>query len=613
MATLFAKTAGGVWSAAGTWSNISSVGVDNSGPPTSADDAVFDATSGNVTIDTGAVAKSVNCTGYTGVLTHNSAVTLTVSGSITLVAGMTYTLNNAATSALAMNATGTLTTGGKTIGNFVGSVGTVTLGDNVTSTGTTWTVSSFTNNGKDVAFIGAGTVTISPGMTWNNLTRTGTATKTDSLNISGNHTINTLTLNSNSVINRLFVQSTSTGLPRILTVTTLVCTNVIDFTDITGAGGATWTTGASGATYFGDALGNSGITFTPAATQTATGTTSFNWSTHGWTSRVPLPQDDVVINNAFVAGQTITQDMPRSGKSLNMTGATGTPIFTWNANTSFYGSLTFISGMTFAGTQSLVLQGRGVHTITSAGLVFPNINFNIQAVGGSYTLQDNFANTGTSGFGLIYGTFDTNSIGNYSISINNFGGNVTNTRALNLNASTFTITGTTGWNLPSTTGFTFNAGTSTVKLTSSSASTVTFNTGGRTFNNVWFAPGTGTGTLNVSGTNIFNDFKDDGTAAHSVLFQAGFTQTFTTWSGFTGNVVTIGSQTASGHTLTKAGGGVINVALAAVSRSTATPSSTWYASSVATDGGNNSGWIFTAQPSTGTVVISSTMLLLGVG
>lgn len=52
--------------------------------------------------------------------------------------------------------------------------------------------------------------------------------------------------------------------------------------------------------------------FTTAATQTANGTTSFSWSTAArWTSRVPLPQDNVVINNAFGTSQTVTQDMPR--------------------------------------------------------------------------------------------------------------------------------------------------------------------------------------------------------------------------------------------------------------------------------------------------------------
>ena len=45
------------------------------------------------------------------------------------------------------------------------------------------------------------------------------------------------------------------------------------------------------------------------------------------------------------------------------------------------------------------------------------------------------------------------------------------------------------------------------------------------------------------------------------------------------------------------GGGVIDVDLAAVSRSQASPGSTWYAGALATDGGNNSGWSFTEVPS----------------
>ena len=90
----------------------------------------------------------------------------------------------------------------------------------------------------------------------------------------------------------------------------------------------------------GDCGGNSGITFTPSATQTATGTASFTWSTHGWTSRVPLPQDNVVIANAFVAGRTVTVDMPRLGRDIDFTGVTGSPSISNGSAASMYGSLT---------------------------------------------------------------------------------------------------------------------------------------------------------------------------------------------------------------------------------------------------------------------------------
>lgn len=130
---LYAKTAGGNWSAAGTWSAISSAGVDSVGPPTAADDVIFDALSGNVTIDSGAtrLCRSIDCNGYTGTLTHAAATILQIgdatagAGNIALrfVAGMTYTLSSATTSSITFatssGTTQTITFAGKTTGNTV--------------------------------------------------------------------------------------------------------------------------------------------------------------------------------------------------------------------------------------------------------------------------------------------------------------------------------------------------------------------------------------------------------------------------------------------------------------------------------------------------------------
>jgi hypothetical protein len=69
-------------------------------------------------------------------------------------------------------------------------------------------------------------------------------------------------------------------------------------------------------------------------------------------------------------------------------------------------------------------------------------------------------------------------------------------------------------------------------------------------------------------------------------------------SGAALNLVTIGSITAASHTWTKSGGGLIDVNYLSISRSTATPGSTWYANTTSTDGGNNSGWTFSAVVTT---------------
>ena len=131
MATLYAKAAGGNWSAAATWSNVNSGGGDSSGPPTAADNVIFEAGSGAVTIDAASSCRSLDCTSgtgsYAGTLTHTAGFTLTIGDgtagagnvALKLVAGMTYApsadtcvINFSSTSATQQ----TITTAGKLLG-----------------------------------------------------------------------------------------------------------------------------------------------------------------------------------------------------------------------------------------------------------------------------------------------------------------------------------------------------------------------------------------------------------------------------------------------------------------------------------------------------------------
>ena len=112
---------------AGTKWATTSGGTGGASVPTSADDVFFtNLSTGTCTIASGNTgAKSINCTGFTGTITGSTAIT--VSGSITLVAGMTYTHSGVVT----INGTGTLTTAGKTFSPLTinGAGITVTLGD----------------------------------------------------------------------------------------------------------------------------------------------------------------------------------------------------------------------------------------------------------------------------------------------------------------------------------------------------------------------------------------------------------------------------------------------------------------------------------------------------
>jgi hypothetical protein len=90
MATITAAVGGGNWGTTTTW--VGSV------VPTADSDVLLTVTSGNVTIDgtsgSPSLCRSLDCTGYTGTLTHAASKRLQVgdgtAGDFTLVSGMTY-------------------------------------------------------------------------------------------------------------------------------------------------------------------------------------------------------------------------------------------------------------------------------------------------------------------------------------------------------------------------------------------------------------------------------------------------------------------------------------------------------------------------------------------
>lgn len=563
MATLYAKAAGGNYSAAGTWSNVSSAGVDNSGPPTSSDDVIFDAGSGNVTVDAASVAKTITCTGYTGTLTHN-AFTLTVSGSILFVAGMTYT--PLTTSIITMNTTGTLTTGGKLLPvlNFTDLTGNLTLGDNL-------------------SFMAA---------------RFMTLTLSNTMDMAG------FTISGNSSINRILLQSSAVGTARVVTLNggtfanadlmdmTISSPSDVDLSAITGLSGDCGGNSITG--------GGSVLTFTASSTQTATGTASFTWSTHGWTSRVPLPQDDVVVNNSFIAGRTVTIDMPRLGRSLDFSGLSGSPTLAFTTANgvvgySIFGSLTLTSGCTFSHNQTTTFRGRGSYSLTSATKTF-GASVNFTAPGGTYTLQDTYAGTVNSPLLWNNGTFIS---GNNAITAATFTSSGSTVRTVTLGTSTLTELATSGtdFNFATTTNLTFSGALATFVIGSSSASTRTFAGGGLTFGTLTYTIAGSTGQLNMSGSNTFTTINfSDVTNARTLAFTAGTTTTVSTFNvvGTSGKLMSVSSITAATHTL--ASNNQQSTDYLSLTNSIAT-GNRWFAGVNSVDNGGNSGWRFTAPTS----------------
>lgn len=649
MAQRFLKTAGGSWSAAATWSATGSGGADSVGPPTAADDCILESGSGSLTIDTGAVCRSLDTTSgtgsYSGTITHNTGVTLNIgtttagAGSVAfkLNSGLTYTLGGATNSALQFISTSatvqTITTGGKTLGNWtingasssyqltdsntIGTSATValvsgtldtngqtcswglfdgtgavartlTLGaSSITITGTGITVwnmngasnlifnansSTITLNGtnvtfnggnqsfNNVSFTGATQAQVGNANTFVNLTRTGTAAKTDTFIIANStQTVTgTLTINGNSNVNRVFVKSVTLGTQQIISAAALSISNA-DFQDISGIGSASWNlSGASGGA--GDCLGNSNIIFTSAITlywfkNTGNWGTNTNWFLNSGgigAGRVPLPQDNVRFDaNSFTSnGAIVTANQPRLAANIDWTGSINNPIFSISSTTfTIFGSITFASGVTGSGNSGKIhlLQGRSNTTFTSAGYAWRE-NLTIQMIGGTITLQDdlvlNAPATNASTITLTNGTLNTN---NHNVTCQILSNSNANTRALILGSSILTLTGT-GTVLLFTilSNFTLNAGTSTIVISDVGGLNKTLLIGALiTLYNLIINPG-GTGDVLISGSVIWNNVTVTG--PKTVKFLNGNTNTmnFFNVNGTSGNLVTMRS-TVNGY------------------------------------------------------------------
>lgn len=679
----------GNWSDTSTWSTTSG-GATGASVPTAADDVFLDANTTALTINSGAirVCRSINCTGFTGTLTHNASTTLQIGDAtagasnvaLKFVAGMTYTASSVNTSRIEFESTSgtqqTIDFAGKTTGPLVwqgsggnwilngdvtmgstntvsahntgtldfgsqtitityaftsnsGSTRTLSLGSssitvsgdgftvwNASSSGLTISANTATItldgtgvsfgggsqdwNGASIVMSGSGTATQSGTNTFANFTRTGSAAKTDVLNVSNSFTCTgTFTCNGNSATNRVLVQSAVTGSSRTITAATVSVTNA-DFQDITGAGAGSWNlsaiTGNSG-----DCGGNSGITFTTPTTQTCTMSSNKNWDDVTiWTSRVPLPQDNISGAN-ITGGQLNTNGMPRLGKDIDWTGATGG--FAWGfniVNPSIFGSITLVSGMTAIGGSTITLEGRGSHTITSAGVsISPPTQ--ISSIGGSYTLQDALSIGGN--FTFNQGTFDAN---DFDVTCLTFSSSNSNTRTLTMGSGTWSLTSTsisTIWNIGTSTNLTFSGASSTIDISSASANTRSLALGGLTYGTIKHTVADSTGIVGLATSTdvtIGTIYLSNATSTKTLRFQNNRTFIVDNFNvnGVSGNLISVVSDSGgNAFTLSKSSG-IVSCDYLSIQDSTATGGATWYAGANSTSVSGNSGWIFTAPPAT---------------
>jgi hypothetical protein len=599
MATFYYVTGGsGAWNNSNNWSSTSG-GSSGAGIPGSADTAILDGNSGstNITTDVAINVTAVTLnTGFTGTLTLGSSYGSTVSGTFTVTQGNLNT-NGQTCSWGSFSSSGSITRsitlGASNITLSSSGYGPWNVGTNTgltlsaASSTLTFTTSGLfemqTANGQTygtVIFSGISNGQIGGG-SFTNLSVTGNASKGANFSLDNSITVTgTLTLTGNSTTNRLLVQGSGQTISN--PSTTMVWSNV-DFYSVklSVAYNASSTTGGCG-----DAGGNTNITFSSSVTQTWSGTSGGNWSANAWTTRVPLPQDDVIISSAFIASQTITADMPRLGRSINWTGSTGSPTWAFSSTSNIiYGSITLISGMTLSGTQALTLAPQASsYTLTPAGLTFPMAVTIGGASNGTLTLAGNFVTSST-----------------LTQSNNTFvdaGYSVTCTTCTIGSASTLTKTGS--WSLTSTSAGSIwtctgsISDTSTITIANASTNSRTFAGGGKTYATLTYTVAGSTGALVVTGSNTFNTINfSDASNARTLTFTSSTTTTVATFNvnGTSGKLMTINASTAGTAASLTTANGFQSCVYLTIQDSTPVQTITWFCGHNSTLVSNTGNWV----------------------
>ncbi len=331
------------------------------------------------------------------------------------------------------------------------------------------------------AAVGVQQIALSARLTTNNLTTTGTA---------GN--------------NRIWFRGNPYGIAQDFVVNGTVSISDCDFRDIYVIGTAAPISG----TRIGDLRGCRGITFDAPKTVYWSSAAGGTWSATNWAAtsggatsndNFPLAQDTAVIENTGLntsATVTLNATLPFIG-TLDMSTRTNAATISISSGNVVYGNLVTGSGITYSGALAVTFSGRNTQTITSAGKTL-SCPITIDSYGGTVELADAL-NIGSNSLTVTNGTFDTK---NYNVTAGLLSSNNSNVRTINLGSSTVTLSNSGGGtNLSVITNLTFNAGTSQINI---SGSTADITSGGLTFYNLSFT-NTSAQANSVTGANTFNN------------------------------------------------------------------------------------------------------------
>lgn len=441
------------------------------------------------------------------------------------------------------------------------------------------------------------------------ITPTGVSSGVQSISFAANQTVTgTFTATGASIARRPLLAASIPGTAITITAAAVSLTDV-NFCDITAAGVASPFTG----TRLGDCDGNSNITMTPKTVYWVGNTANWNsasWATSsggaGATNNMPLPQDTATFDaNSFSANsQTLstTSGDVLAVRNIDFSAINRTGIL-WSIAAGqiieIYGNVTLNSTMgTWGLTGSTVRYvGRRTSTWNTNGVAFttsPAIGN--RAIGGVLKQGGNFSqlnSTSAVQIGVSAGTWDMNG---FNLTVGGFNTNSSTTRTFVQGTGTLTLQGSQGLDFGGT-GLTYTVNKNAYIDLQPDNNPVTINANSKAMANIKIT-GSGTGVPTISGsTNSWNIFQID--APRTVKFTPGSNNTVNYWktNSSLGNVITLDTATGAGtFTLTKATTGPLRLIYHSITRSIASPASTWYASTGSTNGGTNTNWGFTDPP-----------------
>lgn len=637
---------------AGTKWATTSGGAGGASVPTSADDVFFDAAStGTCTISAGNTgAKSITCTGFTGTLSFSATISL--SGNLTLVAGMTVT----GSGSIQFIATGTITSAGKTLSaiTVIGSGITVDLADALTSSGAiTVTQGTFATNNYNVTATSlsssnSNTRTINLGSSTVTLSGAGAAiTFTTQTNLTFNAGTSTIVLSSPS---GAIAVGTGVTFYNVSWTSTAITTPSIQGANTFNNISVTGRTSAGIANLRIDANQTINGTLTLSAGTNATMRTFVRSDTIGTTRTLTCAAvaslTDIDFRDITIAGAAAPVSGTRLGDCKGNSGITfdaAKTVYWKSATTSNWGANNWSS----SDAGSTDLAQFPLAQDTAVFLTFPNsgqqVTINAAYNIGTIDMSARTSNTMTLATGTttptIYGNWINGTgttltgtgaltfAGRGSQTITSAGKTFTQTFAIQNqngtvslqdafssnrdNGAAFTILAGTfdanGYNITfsgSLSGFRLDQGSTTTRGFSLGAGTLTVaGTGGFNASVSTGVTVTGTGTISLTSASA-KTFAGGSIQTYPILNQGGTGALTITGSNKFKNLTNtaIGSILFAGgttnifdsFTISGASGNLLTLGSTNTTQATLQKGSSWLMGANSTDGGNNTGLSFTA-------------------